>query len=73
MKLDFEEAKKAFLDVESMEEWEELKKKYPDMRFSDMDREMKQHMNKLLKRMATSEQLKNPQIHYEVKKIRKEV
>lgn len=68
MKYDFNEVKQAFMKMETGKDWEALKTKYPGMHFSDMDMEMKMHMNAVLKRMAMPDQLESPQIHYEVKK-----
>ncbi|MGN1155548.1 MAG: hypothetical protein ACI4TK_05190 [Agathobacter sp.] len=68
MRYDFEVVKKEFMQVRNSEEWNEIREKYPEFRFDDMDHEMKMHMNKILSEMASKEQRDNPNIHYEVKK-----
>ena len=68
MKYDFNIVKQAFMNIQTFDEWERLKNEYPEMHFSDMDLDMKNHMNKILKGLATSEQLESPQVHFEVKK-----
>lgn len=68
MKYNFDEVKKAFLKLKNGDDWNAIIKKYPRFRFSDMDDEMKDHMNKFMREMASPEQRENPNIHYELKK-----
>ena len=68
MKYNFNAVKKEFMKINTVAEWDEIRKKYPDFMVSDMDHEMKMHFNKVLRTMAPQEQIDNPNIHYEVKK-----
>lgn len=68
MKYDFEEVKKAFLMIKNGDDWNTIREKYPGFRFSDMDSEMKAHMNKIMRDIASPEQKNNPDIHYEINK-----
>ena len=68
MKYDFSEVKREFMQIQDGIGWNAIREKYPYFRFSDMDHEMKSHMNELIKKTATQEQIDNPHIHYEIKK-----
>lgn len=66
MKYDFNRLKNDFMEITNLEEWDAVRKKYPEMKTSDMDHEMKQHMNKILGISAKKQG--NSDIHYEIKK-----
>ncbi|MDO4170297.1 MAG: hypothetical protein Q4D45_10395 [Lachnospiraceae bacterium] len=68
MKNEFEEMKKEFMSVKNGHEWNAFKKKYPHYTFEDVDKEMSEHFNELIRSVATKEMLDNPHIHYEVRK-----
>ena len=68
---EFETMKKELLEVRTGEEWNEFKERYPNVKFSEVDHEMKQHINSLIRSTATQEMLDNPSIHYEVRRKRK--
>lgn len=60
--------KKEFLEIQTGEQWNEFKERYPGIKFSEIDMDMKKHMNRLIKSMASQEEMDNPHIHYEIKK-----
>lgn len=69
MKYNFDAVKSEFMKVKSGEEWNEIRKKYPEFMVSDMDHEMKMHFNGIIRTMASQEQISNPDVHYEIKKL----
>lgn len=58
--------KEEFMQVKTGEEWNLFAKKYPDIKFSEIDEEMRQHFEDLVRSITPKEQLENPHIHYEV-------
>lgn len=58
--------KEEFMQVKTGEEWNLFAKKYLDIKFSEIDEEMCQHFENLVRSITPKEQLENPQIHYEV-------
>lgn len=71
MKYDFEQVKKELLEVKNGDEWNLYRVKYPDVLLTEIDLEMKKHINWLIRQGATKEQLENPHIHYEVARKKK--
>ena len=65
---EFLKMKKDFMKVKNGYEWNEFKERYPNYTFEDIDNEMKEHFNEILRGNATKEMLNNPHIHYEAKK-----
>lgn len=68
---EFLKMKKDFMKVKNGYEWNKFKEKYHGHTLKDLDDEMREHFNEILRSNATKEMLENPHIHYEVKRKKK--
>ena len=68
MQYDFKLIKEEFLKI-TADEWNDFVKKYPHVKMSELDDDMKKHFNNMLK--STVNEPRDANIHYDCFKIKK--